>query len=146
MVKKTPLMQRAESIGAGIGQLDKKLDELRQLCDTGEADDKILDELHEEKRDEKTPRQDAPIRRPSKKSGILVPTSPTVRRGGLSLWDFVTAVLVLAMSSLVALVVHPPTTWAMCENSCAKAFDGTCDDGGVEGWPFEAQKAGGGGS
>eukprot|EP00927_Polykrikos_kofoidii_P055050 TRINITY_DN49368_c0_g1_i1.p1 TRINITY_DN49368_c0_g1~~TRINITY_DN49368_c0_g1_i1.p1 ORF type:complete len:427 (+),score=85.28 TRINITY_DN49368_c0_g1_i1:51-1331(+) len=79
------------------------------------------------------------VRKTSRISGRNAPKS----RDRISLRE---VVLVLAMSSLVGIVFYPPPTWATCENSCAQAFDGTCDDGGVEGWPFDAQKAGNGGS
>ena len=72
--------------------------------------------------------------------------APPPNSKGLSRYDLATAALVLAMSSVIAIVFYPPPTWARCENSCVHSHDGICDDGGVEKWPFEGARAGSGGA
>jgi len=109
-------MTRSDTIGAGLDQLDNMIHE---LTPAGEA----------------TP--------PEKSEWVEPGTSSS--RSLLSFWNLVTAVLVVAISSLTTIVFSPPPEWAICGNSCSTANDGTCDDGGVEGWPFEGAKAAGGG-
>jgi len=120
-------MDREDSIGAGLDQLDKMINEL--------SDDKVPPQWNDEQR--------AAI----KKAGANY-ANPSVEtpRSGLSVFDLVTAVVVLAMSSLVAIVFYPPPAWATCENTCLTSNDGTCDDGGVDKWPFDSAAKGGRGT
>ena len=50
---------------------------------------------------------------------------------GLTVYDAVTALIVLAMAALLGVVFRPPVDWATCDNSCSHPNDGSCDDGGT---------------
>jgi len=115
-------MSREDTIGAGLDQLDKMIDELEV---------------------EPTPAQKSVTGRASPVSDSGASKSS---KGGLSVYDLTTAALVLAMSCLVGIVFRPPPNLATCDNTCATANDGTCDDGGVEKWPFDSAAKGPGGS
>ena len=117
------VMNREDTVGAGLDQLDKMIENL-------------------------TPSAAAPK---ASKKGASKPAAdpsdpPRNSKGGLGFYDLVTAALVLAMSGVIAIVFSPPPSWATCENTCSTSEDGVCDDGGVDKWPFEGARSGGAGS
>jgi len=120
------VMDRQDTVGAGLDQLDKMIEQLTPTAVAPEASHQVQKNASE------------PSEAPS--------DPPRQSKGGLGIYDLATAALVLAMSGLIAIVFSPPPAWATCEDTCSSAGDGTCDDGGVDKWPFEGAKSGSNGT
>ena len=120
------VMTRENTIGAGLNQLDEIIGELHDIKRSGGGGKKAS----------------ALSQQPKHSAAAYAPTGnePAAARGRQSIApELLTAALVLALGVLAPMVTHQREVldaagWlpAVCEDTCAHANDGSCDDGGVD--------------